>query len=135
MKVLIDTMYIAALLADEKLKKLAVAIDDEKVDAIASVVSLTELVKVLGSKDEGRMRSTIRRLRSSNLRMVDVTPAIAERAGEIRLRYDIPTADALICSTGVVCNAKHVLTDDEHFEATSKLIKPLNPRRLLKMIG
>ena len=92
---LIDTMYIAALLSDEKLKKLAIAIDDEKMDAIASVISLTELVKILGSKDEGRMRNTIRKLKSSNLRIVDVTSAIAERAGEIRLHYDIPTADAL----------------------------------------
>ena len=135
MKVLIDTMYIAALLSDEKLKKLAIAIDDEKMDAIASVISLTELVKILGSKDEGRMRNTIRKLKSSNLGIVDVTSAIAVRAGEIGLHYDIPTADALICSTGIVSNAKHVLTDDKHFEATGKLIKPLNLRKLLKMIG
>ena len=135
MKVLIDTMYIAALLADEKLKRLAIAIDDEKIDAIASVISLTELVKILGSKDERRMRNTIRKLKSSNLRIVDVTSVIAERAGEIRLHYDIPTADALICSTGIVSNAKHVLTDDKHFEATSKLIKPLDLRGLLKIIG
>ena len=132
---LIDTMYIAALLADEKLKRLAIAIDDEKIDAIVSVISLTELVKILGSKDERRMRNTIRKLKSSNLRIVDVTSVIAERAGEIRLHYDIPTADALICSTGIVSNAKHVLTDDKHFEATSKLIKPLDLKKLLKMIG
>ena len=135
MKVLIDTMYIAALLSDEKLKKLAIAIDDEKIDAIASVISLTELVKILGARDERRMRNAIRKLKSSNLRIVDVTSAIAERAGEIRLHYDIPTADALICSTGIVSNAKHVLTDDKHFEATGKLMKPLDLRKLLKMIG
>ncbi len=135
MKVLIDTMYIAALLADEKLKRLAAAIDDERIDAIASVISLTELVKILGSKDERRMRNTLRKLRSSNLRIADAAPAIAERAGEIRLHYDIPTADALICSTGIVSNAEHVLTDDKHFEATGRLIKPLDLRKLLKMIG
>jgi predicted nucleic acid-binding protein len=126
-------MYISALLADKKHRKLAEAIDNGKIDAIASVISLTELVKILGSKDMERMRITIRKLKSSGLRMVDVNSSIAEKAGELRLHYDIPTADALICSTGIMANAKHILTNDRHFDATSKLIKPLDMRKLLKM--
>lgn len=41
------------------------------------------------------------------------------------MRYDIPTADSLIAATGVIENIRHILTDDEHFEATKNLIKSL----------
>jgi predicted nucleic acid-binding protein len=135
LRVLIDTMYIAAMLADKKHKKLAEAIDEGKIEAIASVLSLTELVKILGSIDIDDMRTTLRKLKSSSLRMIDVSSAIAEKAGELRLHYEIPTADAIICSTGIVVSAKHVLTDDRHFQATSRLIKPLGIKQLLKMTG
>lgn len=135
LRVLIDTMYIAAMLADKKHKKLAEAIDSGKIEAVASVLSLTELVKILGSRDIEEMRTTIRKIKFSSLRMIDVSSVIAEKAGELRLHYEIPTADAIICSTGIVANAKHVLTDDKHFQTTSKMIKPLDMRKLLKMTG
>jgi len=55
---------------------------------------------------------------SSNPVFIDVSQQIAIRAGDLRLKYDIPTADSLIAATGVVEILKHILTDDEHFEAT-----------------
>lgn len=57
---------------------------------------------------------------------VDVNPKIAARAGELRLKYDIPTADSLIAATGVVENVKHILTDDDHFDPLINLIKSIN---------
>ena len=57
-------------------------------------------------------------MKSRYLIFLDVTQKITITAGEIRLKYDIPTADSLIAATCVVENVKHILTDDEHFEAT-----------------
>jgi hypothetical protein len=50
------------------------------------------------------------------------------------LKYDIPTADALIGATGIVCNADHVLTSDPHFNAIKSFIKPINVDKMLKLV-
>jgi len=45
-------------------------------------------------------------MKSRYLIFVDVTQKIAITAGEIRLKYDIPTADSLIAATGIDENVK-----------------------------
>ncbi|MCZ7391919.1 MAG: hypothetical protein ABOK23_00365 [Candidatus Methanoperedens sp.] len=56
------------------------------------------------------------------------------RAGDIRLKYDIPTIDSLIAATGLVENIKHILTHHtRHFEVTKNLIKPVDLKTVLKM--
>src|SRR3990170_261881 len=118
-RILIDTMHLVSILKDDSHFELLKAINDEKIAGMVSVISLTELIKILGRKEEDRKRisGTIQRIMSSNLILEPVNPTVAIRAGELRLKYDIPTADSLIAATGIVENVKHLLTDDEHFEA------------------
>ncbi len=51
-KILIDTMYISALLANKNSPyfDFAQAVEDDKIAGIISAVTLTELVKILGVK-------------------------------------------------------------------------------------
>ncbi len=132
-KILIDTMYISALLTKKTSPyfDFAQAVEDDKISGIVSAVTLTELVKILGVKV---YKEKINQLISSNLRIMDVSQLIAIRAGELRLKYDIPTADSLIAATGVVENIRHILTDDDHFEATKNLIKPIDLKTALKLV-
>ncbi|VVB96561.1 PIN domain protein [uncultured archaeon] len=132
-KILIDTMYISALLTNKNSPyfDFAQAVEDDKITGIVSAVTLTELVKILGVKV---YKEKIDQLISSNLRIIDVSQLIAIRAGELRLKYDIPTADSLIAATGVVENVRHVLTDDDHFDATKNLIKPIDLRAAMKLV-
>ena len=96
-RILIDTMHLGRLLNDDSYLELAGAISDGDIETICSVISLLELTKRLG---------------------------IAMQAGELRLKYDIPTADSLIAATGIVGNTTNVLTDDtRHFSPIKKLIK------------
>ncbi len=135
-KILIDTMYIEAIFSKEKppYTTFADAIDNRKITGISSVVSLTEMIKNLGKKNDERMKTTIQQFKSSEIILVDVTQEIAEHAGNLRLRYDIPTVDSLIAATGIVENIKHVLTvDTRHFEPIKNLIKPIDLRTALKM--
>ncbi len=134
-KLLIDTMYIEAILSkDESLyTDFADAIDDGKIIGISSTVSLTELIKNLGMKDANSMQTTVRQLKSSEIILVNVTQKIAARAGELRLRYDIPTVDSLIAATGIVENVGHILTDDDHFGPLINLIKPIDLKKALKL--
>ncbi len=133
--VLIDTMYIEAMLCKEEppYTDFADAIDDGKIIGISSTVSLTELIKNLGMKDPTRMQTTVRQLKSSEIVLIDVTQEIATRAGELRLRYDIPTVDSLIAATGIVENVGHILTDDYHFDPLVNLIKRIDMKKALKL--
>jgi predicted nucleic acid-binding protein len=85
-------------------------------------------------KDKERMHSDLGKLITSNLIFVDVDRTIATRAGDLRLKYDIPTADSLIAATGMVENVKHILTDDDHFNSVKNLIKPIDLKTALKLI-
>lgn len=133
-RILIDTMYLGKLFKDDTYLDLAGAISDGDLEAICSVISLLELTKRLGMIDEERMRRTRQELLSSRLIFVNVTRTIAMQAGELRLRYDIPTADSLIAATGIVGNSLNILTDDtRHFGPIKNLIKIKTIKQVLDM--
>ncbi len=134
-RILIDTMHITDLLTEDSHFELAKVLQNKKMVGIVSVVTLTELAKTLGKENEELMYNILDRIISSNLVFIDVNNRIAIRAGELRLKYDIPTADSLIAATGIVENIKHVLTDDEHFDPLVNLIKPINLKTALKLAG
>ncbi|MCX9024801.1 MAG: PIN domain-containing protein [Candidatus Methanoperedens sp.] len=90
-------------------------------------------VLIVGMKDIDRMKTTIRQLKSSEIILVNVTQKIASRAGELRLKYDIPTVDSLIAATGIVENVRHILTDDDHFDPLVNLMKPIDMKMALKL--
>ncbi len=132
--ILIDTMHVADILIDDSYFELARAIQNKKMSGLASVITLTELIKIRGMKDKEKMYSDLDRLITSNLVFADVDSTIAMRAGELRLKYDIPTADSLIAATGIVENVKHILTDDEHFKSLKNIIKPIDLKTALKLV-
>jgi len=141
-KILIDTMWLEAIFTREELSNalsdaldvFADALDNGKILGISSVVSLTELTKHLGKKDEEKMRTTIQELKSSEIVFLNVTQNIAERAGELHWKYEVPTADSLIAATGIVENTRHVLTGDQrHFGPIKTLIKIIDLKQALKL--
>lgn len=143
-KILIDTMWLEAIFTREELSNtlsdaldaFADALDNGKILGISSVVSLTELTKHLGKKDEEKLRTTIQELKSSEIIFVNVTQNIAERAGELHWKYEVPTADSLIAATGMVENTRHVLTGDQrHFGPIKNLIKIIDLKQALKLAG
>ena len=134
-RILIDTMWIEAIFSKEEppYTTLAEAIDNGKIIGVSSVVSITEMIKNLGKKDEERMEITIRELKSSEIILVNVTQKIAERAGQLRLRYDIPTIDSLIAATGIVENIGKILTEDtRHFGPIKNHLKITTIQQALK---
>jgi predicted nucleic acid-binding protein len=132
--ILIDTMHVADFLIDDSYFELVQAVEEKKIMGFVSVITLTELIKIRGVKNKEKMHNTLNQLLSSNLIFLDITRKIAITAGEIRLKYDIPTADSLIAASGIVENVKHILTDDEHFEATKSLIKPIDLKAAMRLV-
>ena len=134
LKIIVDTMHIVGILSDTIYLSVAEAIDQKKIDAVISVISLTELIKILGKYDLDKTKTTITQLKSSNLEIKPLDTSIAEEAGYIRLKYNIPTADSLIGATGIICKADHILSNDDHFNSIKSLIKPIDLNKLLKLI-
>ncbi len=60
-KILIDTMWLEAIFTREEppYTTFADAIDEGNIIGISSVVSIAEMIKNLGRKDEERMKRTI----------------------------------------------------------------------------
>jgi predicted nucleic acid-binding protein len=133
-KILIDTMHIYGLLTskDDSYIRLSRALDDEKITGVISVTTLAEMLIFLG-KDG--YKSKLNELLSLNLDIIETNQTIAIRAGEIHMIYKLPLGDSLIAATGMNENIKHVLTDDEHFDAIQNIIKPINLKTVLKMCG
>lgn len=102
-----------------------------KITGVVSVVTLTELIKILGEKI---YMEKINELVSLNIIVVDIDQTIAIRAGELRMRYGLPTGDSLIAATGLIENVKHILTDDAPLNTVKNLIKPIKLNTALKMV-
>lgn len=133
-KILIDTMHIEAIFSkDLRYLKLIDAIDDGNIMGISSVVTLTEMIKNMGKKDEKRMETAVRELKSSEIILVDVTPEIAEEAGRLRLKFGVPTADSFIAATSIIENIKHVLTNDERHFGKVRNLNLINLERAIKL--
>ena len=133
-KILIDTMHIEAIFSkDTRYLKLIDAIDDGNIMGISSVVTLTEMIKNMGKKDEKRMETAVRELKSSEIILVDVTSEIAEEAGRLRLKFGVPTADSLIAATSIIENIKHVLTTDERHFGKVRNLTLINLERAIKL--
>jgi predicted nucleic acid-binding protein len=80
------------------------------------------------------MRATLQELLSSRLVFINVTPTIAMRAGDLRLKYDIPTVDSMIAATGIIENTRHVFTGDiRHFKPIKNIIKIIDLETAIKM--
>ena len=133
-RIVVDTMHIVGILSDEMYLPVAEAIDTGKILAVISTISLTELIKVLGKYDLEKARTTVMLIKTSKIDIRPVDTAVAEKAGEMRLKYPIPTADSIIGATGIISKAAHIFTSDHHFNSISSLIKPIDLNRLLKLI-
>jgi predicted nucleic acid-binding protein len=56
-----------------------------------------------------------------NLTIVSVSPAIAERAAQLRAKHNLRTPDAIQIATALQANATFFITNDTHLPAISDL--------------
>ena len=61
--------------------------------------------------------------RFPNTRLVDVTPAVARRAGQLRATYSLAPADALQVATSLVAGATAWITNDRALRRLAPLIE------------
>lgn len=92
-------------------------------EAYTSVITLTEVLTV-PIRNGDTATETLYRTRllfSRNLTTLSAIPAIAERAAELRARYNLRTPDALQIATALHARCEAFLTNDKRLQRVTEL--------------
>jgi predicted nucleic acid-binding protein len=124
--ILLDTEPLIKLFAEEKdwdcVQKILTAIEEGKIGAAISVVTLTEIYyKYLHENREDVAKTRTDELRYAvYIRKLDVNGETAIKAGEFKGKYSIPIADAQIAATAYVEDLI-IISDDVDFKKMNEI--------------
>lgn len=98
-------------------------VDAGAVEGFTSVITLTEVLTVPMRDSDAATEALYRTrlLHSRNLTTLAVIPAIAERAAELRARYQLRTPDALQIATALHAGCEAFLTNDGGLRRVTEL--------------
>ncbi|WP_372633158.1 type II toxin-antitoxin system VapC family toxin [Cohnella sp.] len=107
----------------EKAKAVLEQIEEGFVTAVASSVSLTEILVKPIREGNLTLEKQYKLLFSHfpNLTILPVDDMVAERVAYLRGKYNIKTPDALIVATALVANADLFITNDQRLEIVKEI--------------
>jgi predicted nucleic acid-binding protein len=107
----------------EKAKAILEHIENGFVDAVASSVSLTEILVKPIREGNLTLEKQYKLLFSHfpNLTILPIDNVVAERAAYLRGKYNIKTPDALILATARLANADVFITNDQRLEIVKEM--------------
>jgi predicted nucleic acid-binding protein len=90
------------------------SIADNKLVAVTSVITMTEVLIQPLRENQLDLEQQYRDLltRSANFEMIFIDDVIAERAADLRARYNLRTPDALQLATALIAGCEAFLTND-----------------------
>lgn len=102
----------------EKAKAILEEIENGSISAVASSVSLTEILVKPIREGNLTLEKQYKLLFSHfpNLSILPIDNVVAERAAYLRGKYNIKTPDAFIVATALVANADLFITNDQRLE-------------------
>ena len=117
-------------------KKLLDAVDNGKVQAIVSVVTVAEICAGYHEAGEEREKHDfMAHIQSSpNFKVVNLDPSLADYSGKIRAQTKLRLPDAIVVATALMEKAQAIATHDQRLNNASKLIKVASARELLKSL-
>jgi predicted nucleic acid-binding protein len=107
----------------EKAKAILEEIENGTISAVASSVSLTEILVKPIREGNLTLEKQYKLLFSHfpNLSILPIDNVVAERAAYLRGKYNIKTPDALIVATALVANADLFITNDQRLEIVKEI--------------
>ena len=106
-----------------KMDAIIKAIEDRPIEAVSSVITLTEVltrpVKLGNTRLEREYRDIL--LHSGGFRLLTITARIAESAAALRARYNLRTPDALHVAAGIDARCDAVLTNDTGIKRVTEI--------------
>jgi predicted nucleic acid-binding protein len=107
----------------DKMRAIFVPIQQGQIEVFTSTVTLTEvLTKPLKAGDSRLIKAYREMLRNTqNITLVPVDDAVAERAAELRARYNLKTPDALQVAVAIESGCDAFLTNDLGLKRVTEL--------------
>jgi len=106
-----------------KMDAIIEAIEDRPIEAISSVITLTEVLthplKLGNTRLEREYRDIL--LHSGGFRLLTITARIAESAAALRARYNLRTPDALHVAAGIDARCDAFLTNDTGIKRVTEI--------------
>ena len=137
-KILLDTEPLIKFFSEEEgwecVQEILTAIEEGKIEASMSVVTLTEIYyKYLHEKREDVAKARTDDLRYAiYIRKLDLNEETAIKAGEFKGKYSIPIADAQIAASAYIENLI-VISDDADFKKMNE-IKTLTEKEFAHLL-
>jgi predicted nucleic acid-binding protein len=106
-----------------KMDAIIEAIEDRPIEAVSSVITLTEVltrpVKLGNTRLEREYRDIL--LHSGGFRLLTITARIAESAAALRARYNLRTPDALHVAAAIDVRCDAFLTNDTGIKRVTEI--------------
>jgi predicted nucleic acid-binding protein len=97
-------------------------VDSGQIQAVTCVITITEtLTKPLKDQDKKVELAYRNLLQSRNLTVSPITSRIADRAADLRSRYNLRTPDALHVATAIDTQADAFLTNDKGLKRIAEI--------------
>jgi len=121
----------------ESSKRVLDAVDDGRLHAVVSVVSIAELCAGYYSVgDEGGRQEMIMHLLSSkDFSIVELDVKLADAAGRIRAETGLRLPDAIIVASGLERGATYIVTHDEEFRKGKRYLGAVTSQELVGRLG
>ncbi len=138
-RIVLDTKPLIKLFAKEEgwetVQRILSNVEDGKIEAAISVVTLTEIYyKYLQEKRADLARIRIEELRYAvYVKKLNINEEAAVKAGEFKGKYNIPVADAFIAAAAYFEDST-VISDDADFKRIAE-IKTLTEKEFLSCLG
>ncbi|MCW4044523.1 MAG: PIN domain-containing protein [Candidatus Bathyarchaeota archaeon] len=125
-KILLDTKPLIKFFAKEEgwepIQKILSMIEDEKIEASISVVTLTEIqYEYMQERRADLAKTRTEQLRyTAYIKKLEINEETAIKAGEFKGKYHIPIADAFIAASAYYTKSI-VISDDADFKKISEI--------------
>lgn len=138
-KVVLDTKPLIKLFAKEEgwetVQKILSEVEDDKIEATISVVTLTEIYyKYLQEKTPDLARTRTEQLRYAvYLKKLEIDEEVAVKAGEFKGKYNVSIADAFIAAAAYF-EGSTIISDDADFKRIPE-IKALTEKEFISHLS
>ena len=120
----------------ESSKQVLDAVDEDRIRAVISAVSIAELCAgYYSARDErGKQELIMHLLSSAGFSIVGLDVKLADAAGRIRAETGLRLPDAIIVASGLERGATYIVTHDEEFEKGKRYLEAVTSQELIKRL-
>lgn len=113
------------------------AVDNAKIHAVVSVITIAEMcVEYYSTGDSiGRQELIQYLLSSENFSIVEIDAKLADTAARIRVETGLRLPDAIIVASGLAKEATIIITHDDELRKANRYMEALSSRDMTERLG